>query len=62
MLTPYWWLECLVGHKNETNGFVNLYKRFLEWDIIKHPPLTRGLERMLNPLIAKSMVLYLRKG
>jgi SAM-dependent methyltransferase len=59
---PYWWLKCLVGHKNESNGFVNLYKRFLEWDIIEHPPLTRGLERMLNPLIAKSLVLYLRKG
>jgi SAM-dependent methyltransferase len=59
---PYWWLKCLVGHKNESNGFVNLYKKFLEWDIIEHPALTRGLEWMLNPLIAKSVVFYLRKG
>ena len=59
---PYWWLKCLVGHKNEESRWVNLYKKFLEWDIMKHPPLTRGLDRILNPLIAKSVVLYLRKG
>lgn len=59
---PYWWLKCLVGHTNEASRWVNLYKRFLEWDIMKHPPLTRGLDRILNPLIAKSVVLYLKKG
>ncbi|MBW2599650.1 MAG: methyltransferase domain-containing protein [Deltaproteobacteria bacterium] len=59
---PYWWLKCLVGHKNDESRSVNLYKRFLEWDIIKHPSCTRMLDKMLNPLIAKSIVFYLRKG
>ncbi len=59
---PYWWLKCIVGHRNETSRWVNLYKRFLEWDIMNHPPLTRRLDRVLNPLIAKSIVFYLRKG
>lgn len=59
---PYWWLKCIVGHKNEESRWVNLYKRFLEWDIMNHPPLTRVLDKMLNPLIAKSIVFYLRKG
>jgi SAM-dependent methyltransferase len=59
---PYWWLKCLVGHKNETSRPVNLYKKFLEWDIIKRPKLTRMLERILNPFIAKSIVFYLKKG
>lgn len=59
---PYWWLKCIVGHRNEGSLWVNLYKRFLEWDIMKHPPLTRMLDKMLNPLIAKSIVFYLRKG
>lgn len=58
---PYWWLKCLVGHKKEDSLPVNLYKRFLEWDIIKNPPLTRFLERILNPFIAKSIVYYLKK-
>jgi SAM-dependent methyltransferase len=58
---PYWWLKCLVGHKNEHSRPVNLYKKFLEWDIIRRPPLIRTLERMLNPFIAKSIVFYLKK-
>jgi len=35
--TPYWWLRCLVGHKDEKFPLVKLYKRFLEWDIISVP-------------------------
>jgi SAM-dependent methyltransferase len=58
---PYWWLKCLVGHKNEHSRPVNLYKKFLEWDIIKRPLFTRTLERILNPFIAKSIVFYLKK-
>ena len=59
---PYWWLKCLVGHKNEAFGPVALYKKFLEWDIMKRPKLTRMLDRTLNPFIAKSIVFYLKKG
>ncbi len=59
---PYWWLKCIVGHKNERSRLVNLYRRFLEWDIIQRPPLTRLLDKLLNPIMAKSIVFYLRKG
>lgn len=59
---PYWWLKCIVGHKNERSRLVNLYRRFLEWDIIERPPLTRLLDKLLNPIMAKSIVFYLRKG
>lgn len=59
--SPYWWLKCIVGHKNEQSRPVKLYKKFLEWDIVKRPLLIRMLELMLNPLIAKSIVLYLKK-
>jgi SAM-dependent methyltransferase len=58
---PYWWLKCFVGHKNENSRMVNLYKRFLEWDIMERPPLTRYLDKLLNPFIAKSVVFYLKK-
>jgi SAM-dependent methyltransferase len=60
--TPYWWLRCLVGPKNETNPFVRAYKSFLEWDIITGPPLVRATERLLNPVLGKSLVLYLKKS
>lgn len=60
--SPYWWLKCFVGHKNDEALAVKLYHRFLCWDIIKKPLLTRVLDRALNPFIAKSIVLYMRKG
>jgi SAM-dependent methyltransferase len=59
---PYWWLRCLVGHKNETFPLVKAYRKFLEWDIIHHPPLTAWMDRFLNPLIGKSIIFYLKKG
>ncbi|OPY93323.1 MAG: Ubiquinone biosynthesis O-methyltransferase [Syntrophaceae bacterium PtaU1.Bin231] len=60
--SPYWWLRCLVGHRNEKSRLVRWYKRFLEWDILRGPLLTRLLDRFLNPVLAKSTVFYLRKG
>ncbi len=59
---PYWWLKCMVGLKNEAHWLVKYYKRFLEWDIMQKPFLTRMLEGLLNPLLGKSIVFYLRKG
>ncbi len=59
---PYWWLKCMVGLKNEAHWLVKCYKRFLEWDIMQKPFLTRMLEGLLNPLLGKSIVFYLRKG
>ena len=59
--SPYWWLRCLVGPTNDTNRAVAAYHRFLVWDIEKSPWLTRTLERMLSPLMGKSLVLYFEK-
>ena len=59
--TPYWWLRCLVGPSNDRNPLVRAYKSFLEWDILTGPPLVRRTERLLNPVLGKSLVLYLTK-
>jgi 2-polyprenyl-3-methyl-5-hydroxy-6-metoxy-1,4-benzoquinol methylase len=59
---PYWWLKCLVGHKNDDFPLVKAYRKFLEWDIMRHPPLTAWMDRILNPLIGKSIIFYLKKG
>ena len=58
---PYWWLKCLVGPTRNDSLAVNLYHRFLTWDILHHPRLTRQLDRLLNPILGKSLVLYFRK-
>jgi len=60
--SPYWWLRCLVGHKNDVALPVRLYRRLLEWDIVRGPAWVRMIDALLNPLIGKSIVLYLEKG
>lgn len=59
--TPYWWMKCLVGPTRDDSRPVNLYKRFLTWDIMQQPTSTRLLDRLLNPLCGKSLVLYFKK-
>ena len=59
--SPYWWLRCAVGPQREDNKAVSLYKKFLEWDIVAAPPITRALDRALSPLIGKSLVVYATK-
>ena len=60
--TPYWWLKCLVGPTREDSVPVNIYNRFLTWDIMKKPKITRFIDNLLNPIIGKSVVFYFRKG
>ena len=59
--SPYWWLKCAVGPTNNHNRLVRAYHQFLVWDIVKRPLVTRLLDRLLNPLIGKSVVLYATK-
>ncbi|MGB9499880.1 MAG: class I SAM-dependent methyltransferase [Dissulfuribacterales bacterium] len=59
---PYWWLKCLVGPSRNDSLPVNLYHRMLTWDIMEKPKLTRSIDRLLNPVLGKSLVLYFRKG
>jgi len=58
--SPYWWLKCAVGPDRDT-ALVRAYHRLLVWDLTDHPRLTRWAEAALNPLIGKSVVLYLRR-
>ena len=58
---PYWWIKCAVGVDRDQHPLVKAYHRLLVWDIMKKPLATRLAERALNPLIGKSLVVYLRK-
>jgi SAM-dependent methyltransferase len=59
--SPYWWLKCAVGPTNDTNPLVQAYLKLLVWDITKAPKLTRWTEKVLNPVLGKSLVLYSKK-
>ncbi|HEU4423654.1 MAG TPA: SAM-dependent methyltransferase, partial [Pilimelia sp.] len=60
--SPYWWLKCLFGVDNERALLPRLYHRLLVHDIMRHPWWTRTTERLLNPLLGKSLVIYLHKS
>jgi SAM-dependent methyltransferase len=59
--SPYWWLKCAVGPRNEDHPAVAKYRRFLEWDIVEQPVGTRVAERVLSPVLGKSSVHYATK-
>lgn len=58
---PFWWLKCLFWKTRDSNWLIRQYHRLLVWDLMEHPPLTRWLEKVLNPLMGKSVVMYFRK-
>jgi SAM-dependent methyltransferase len=58
--SPYWWLRCLVGPENDRCFAVRSYHRLLVWDITARTPVTRVPEKLLNPFLGKSLVVYLR--
>jgi SAM-dependent methyltransferase len=59
---PYWWLKCLVGVDRGQHPLVTGYHRMLVWDMMRRPWPTQLAERLLNPVIGKSLVVYLRKS
>jgi ubiquinone/menaquinone biosynthesis C-methylase UbiE len=58
---PYWWIKCAVGVHNDSHPLAKAYHELLVWDIMKRPAATRIAEAVLNPLIGKSVVVYVRK-
>jgi hypothetical protein len=59
--SPYWWLKCAVGVSNDGHPAVRAYHRLLVWDIVRAPAVTRTIDRLANPLIGKSLVVYAMK-
>lgn len=56
--SPYWWLRCLFWANADDSKVVSAYHRFLVWDLMQRPRVTQWLERLLNPLMGKSTVMY----
>ncbi len=58
---PYWWLQCLLWKNREHSPIIKAYHRFLLWDLSRKPKITHILDRILNPLMGKSVVMYFKK-
>lgn len=60
--SPYWWLRCAIDPQNsDDHPLVKAYKAFLTWDIVESPWITRAADRVLNPVLGKSLVVYARR-
>lgn len=59
--SPYWWLKCAVGPRNDDHALVAKYREFLEWDIVEQPTSTRLVEKVLSPALGKSLVFYAQR-
>lgn len=57
--SPYWWLRCLFGVEDERAKIPRMYHGFLVWEMTNGGRATRMLERALDPVLGKSVVLYL---
>jgi SAM-dependent methyltransferase len=60
--SPYWWVKCAVGVRNDDHRLASAFHRLLVWDIMRKPALTRIADQALNPLIGKSLVVYADKN
>ncbi|MCU1491253.1 MAG: methyltransferase [Acidimicrobiaceae bacterium] len=60
--SPYWWLRCLVGVGRENQRLVAAYHRLLVHEIVHQPRWLRIVDRLSNPLVGKSLVLYCRRA
>ncbi|WP_457553526.1 class I SAM-dependent methyltransferase [Desulfobacula sp.] len=59
--SPFWWLKCFVGPNRTDSKLVNLYHSLLVWDLMKKPKFTTFIDKLLNPILGKSLVLYFKK-
>lgn len=59
--SPYWWLRCAIGVDKHDARPVRAYHRFLVWDIERPHAAVRALERVLNPVMGKSLVVYFKR-
>ena len=57
---PFWWLKCAVGVERD-NAAVRAYHRLLVWDLTERPWPTRFAERLLDPVLGKSLAVYAQR-
>lgn len=60
--SPFWWLKCLWWKRQENSRLIKFYHRLLVWDLMEKPWLTQTLEKLLNPVLGKSVVMHFRNS
>jgi SAM-dependent methyltransferase len=60
--SPYWWLKCAVGVDDDAAPLVRRYHDLHAHQIVHQPAWLNRLERALNPVLGKSLVIYTEKA
>ena len=58
---PFWWLKCALWARRDDHPLIRLYHRFLVWDLMEKPAVTRVLDDITSPFMGKSLALHFRK-
>jgi len=56
--SPLWWLKCLWWERDEPPRPLASYQAFLDRVVTSRTPIVDRVERLLDPLMGKSVVLY----
>jgi SAM-dependent methyltransferase len=60
--SPYWWLKCATGVDDvEPHWAVRRYHDLLAFQITEQPAWLNAVDRLLNPVLGKSLVVYVQK-
>ncbi len=59
--SPYWWIRCAGGVNNADRLLARRYHDLLVWQIMKNPQVLRWADRALNPVMGKSLIIYVEK-
>ena len=59
--SAYWWLRCLFWETQDSNILIKAYKKILEIHILKKPFVIDQIDKILNPVLGKSIALYFTK-
>lgn len=59
--SAYWWLRCLFWKTQDINLIIKIYKKILERHILKKPFFLDLIDKVLNPILGKSIAFYFVK-
>lgn len=59
--TPYWWIRCAGGVNQPDRPLARRYHDFLVWQLTKNPRWLAAVDRALNPVMGKSLVIYTQR-
>ena len=59
--SAYWWLRCVFWNNQDSNYFVKIYTKILEYQILQSPAWLNNVEKIINPIFGKSIAFYFKK-